>query len=76
MSDIQLIRFRLNLSYDQYLAVYQGFAKTISVVADDGRSIVFPAGKVQSYLTKNGIQGHFEMSLGTNNKFLSLKKLD
>ncbi|WAR46514.1 DUF2835 domain-containing protein [Methylomonas rapida] len=71
----QLIRFRLNLGYDQYLAVYQGVAKNVTVLADDGRRILFPAGKIQRYLTKDGIQGYFEMELTAQNKFVGIRKL-
>ncbi len=71
----QLIRFRLDLSYDQYLAVYQGVAKTIITTADDGRRVLFPAGNIQRYLNKNGIQGYFEMELTAQNKFVGIKKL-
>lgn len=71
----QLIRFRLNLGYDQYLAVYQGVAKNVTVLADDGRRIMFPAGKIQRYLTKDGIQGYFEMELTAQNKFVGIRKL-
>ena len=69
------IRFSLDLSYDQYLRVYQGQAQRISAIADDGRSIVFPAGNIQPYLTCDGIQGHFEMTLAEGNKFAGIKKL-
>lgn len=75
MSDHQFIRFKLNLSYDQYLAVYQGVAKTVTTVADDGRRIAFPAGNIQRYLSKTGIQGYFEMELTAQNKFVGIKKL-
>ncbi|MFK5949255.1 MAG: DUF2835 domain-containing protein [Methylococcales bacterium] len=71
----QLIRFSLHLSYDQYLQVYQGVAKNISVVADDGRRISFPAGNVQSFLTRDGVHGYFEMELTAENKFISVKRL-
>ncbi len=71
----QHIRFSLNLSYDQFLAVYQGQAQRVSVIADDGRRIEFPAGKIQSYLTKNGVQGYFEMTLTEENKFLGIEKI-
>ena len=70
------IRFSLDLSYDQYLAVYQGVAKTVIAKADDGRNIVFPAGNIQRYLNKNGIKGYFEMELTAQNKFIGIKKLD
>ena len=75
MSQHQHIRFTLKLSYDQYLQVYQGTAKNISVVADDGRRIAFPARNIQSFLSKDGINGYFEMILTAENKFVSLKKL-
>lgn len=75
MADNQLIRFKLDLSYDQYLAVYQGIAKTVTVIADDGRRILFPAGNIQRYLSKTGIQGYFEMELTPQNKFVGIKKL-
>jgi len=71
----QKINFSLQLSYDQYLQVYQGIAKNISVIADDGRRIAFPARNIQSFLTKEGIKGYFEMVLTAENKFVSIKKL-
>jgi hypothetical protein len=73
---IQSIRFSLQISYDQYLRVYQGTAKNISVVADDGRRIAFPAGKVQLFLTRDGINGYFEMVLTAENNFVDIKRLD
>ncbi|MGZ5601266.1 MAG: DUF2835 domain-containing protein, partial [Methylobacter sp.] len=75
MTQHQYIRFALNLSYDQYFKVYQGVAKNVSVVADDGRRIAFPAGRIQSFLTKQGINGYFEMEFTPENKFISIKKL-
>ncbi len=75
MTGHHYIRFQLHLSYDQYLAVYQGIAKNINVVADDGRRILFPAGNVQRYLTKDGIHGYFEMELTAQHKFVNIKKL-
>jgi uncharacterized protein YabE (DUF348 family) len=71
----QIIRFSLNLTYDQYLKVYQGSAKNISVIATDGRRIAFPARNVQQFLTRDGIHGGFEMELTSQNKFVSIKKI-
>lgn len=75
MSPQQTIRFSLNISYDQFLVVYQGTAKNISVIADDGRRILFPAKNIQPYLTRKGIQGYFEMKLTTENKFMGINRL-
>ena len=74
-SQHQRIQFFLQLSYDQYLQVYQGAAKNVSVLADDGRRIAFPARNIQSFLTKKGILGYFEMELTAENKFVGIKKL-
>ncbi len=71
----KIIRFSLLLSYEQYLKVYQGSAKNVSVIADDGRRIAFPARNIQAFLTKEGINGYFQMELTSENKFVTLKKI-
>ncbi len=71
----QFIRFRLNISYDRYLSVYQGVSKTVRVKAEDGRIIDFPAGNIQPFLTKDGISGYFEMKLTEQYKFVEIRKL-
>jgi hypothetical protein len=76
MSDLNYIRFKLNISYDQYLAVYQGEAKTITTISDDGRRVEFPAIKVRPFLSRSGVQGHFEMELTSRNRFISLRLLE
>lgn len=75
MANHQRIRFSLNLTADQYLSVYQGVAKKISVLADDGRRLEFPASNIQRYLTRDGIAGHFEMEITSANKFIGIYKL-
>jgi hypothetical protein len=75
MAKHKTIRFALNLSYDQYLLYYQGLVRYVSVIADDGKSVAFPAGKVQPFLTRQGINGYFEMELTKENKFVRIKKL-
>jgi len=75
MRQHQIIRFGLNLSYDQYFRVYQGITKNISIIADDGRRVAFPAGKVQIFLTRESINGYFEMELTAENKFVSIRRL-
>ena len=75
MSQNQLIRFTLNISADQFLNVYRGSARKISALAADGRRIEFPASNIQSYLSRNGIQGQFEMELTPANKFIAIRKM-
>jgi hypothetical protein len=75
MNQHQYIRFSLSLSYEQFTLVYQGIAKSVSVLADDGRRIEFSAGKIQPFLTNQGICGYFELQLTAENNFVSLQKL-
>jgi hypothetical protein len=75
MKNNQYLHFSLNLSYDQFAMVYQGIAKNVSVVADDGRRIEFPAGKLQPFLTRQGISGRFLLELTAENKLVSLQRL-
>ncbi len=71
----QIIRFKLSLSADQYLKVYQGVAKNVTARADDGRRIAFPAQNIKQFLTHDGIYGHFEMELTPKNKFIAIKQI-
>ena len=75
MNQHQHIRFQLLLTYEQFLQVYQGIAKNVTVTADDGRRIAFPARNIQTFLTKDGIRGYFEMELTAENKFVSIKRI-
>jgi hypothetical protein len=70
------IRFALTLSSEQFLQVYQGIAKNVQVITDDGKRVAFPAGRIQPFLTREGISGYFEMELTVDNKFVSIKKLE
>ncbi len=69
------LRFQLNISYDQYLSVYQGKGTVIRTRSEDGRIIEFPAIKVQPFLDHQGVRGVFEMELSDQNKFIGIKKI-
>lgn len=71
----QLLQFSISVSADQFLAVYKGYAKTISVIAHDGRRLEFAAEKLKPFLTHDGINGIFAMQLTAENRFLSIKRL-
>ena len=71
----KVMQFYLRISYDDYLLVYQGHAKSIIATATDGRLVQFPAEVVKPYLTHSGIQGFFEIVFNRCNKFQSIKKL-
>ncbi|MEN8179238.1 MAG: DUF2835 domain-containing protein [Pseudomonadota bacterium] len=69
------IRFSLNLSAERYLSHYQGRAKSVSVVAEDGRRIEFPANALRPFVTKQGVQGRFELLIDDSNRLQGLQRL-
>lgn len=71
----QKVHFSIYLSYDDYLAYYQGAVKRVSVKASDGRRIEFPAGMLQTHLTREGIRGHFELEFDSNHKLVELRRI-
>ena len=71
-----LIRFSLNLSAQRYLRFYQGNAKSVSVLADDGRRLEFPANALRPFVTRQGIQGHFEIQIDEDNRLQQIRRID
>ena len=67
--------FTLNLSAEEYLQYYEGIATAIQVRSHCGKLIQFSADKMREFVLSDGIHGTFEMRLGENNKFLSVKKI-
>jgi len=72
---VKKIRFHIHIEYDDFLRYYQGLADKVRLVADNGQVIMFPANRLQPYLTHDGITGHFEMLFDHNNKFVSMRRL-
>ncbi|MFN2310177.1 MAG: DUF2835 domain-containing protein [Gammaproteobacteria bacterium] len=70
-----VIRFRLDIPADDYLAYYQGVARAVLVRAEDGRRVRFPAGALQPFVTHQGIQGRFEVHFDADHKLVGLERL-
>lgn len=75
MNDARHIRFRLDISADDYLAYYRGSIRDIVVGTEDGRRVKFPAGALQPFVTRTGIRGRFELRFDANNKLIGLHRL-
>ena len=67
--------FTLHLSAEKYLQFYQGSAKYVVVKTDDGRTLRFPANNLQQFVSKDGINGHFEIVFSDENKIVSFRRL-
>ena len=75
MTAAQTLRFRLDISTDEYLAYYQGAARDVLVRAEDGRRVKFPASALQAHITHDGIHGRFELRFDANHKLIGLQRL-
>ncbi len=69
------ICFRLSISTDKYLSYYKGLVNGVSVKAEDGRQIRFPANAVQRFLSHEGIYGRFEIHFDENNKLVGIERI-
>jgi hypothetical protein len=67
--------FSMHLSAEKYLLYYQGTAKDVIVKSEDGRTLKFPANRLQKFVTRDGIAGRFEIIFDNNHKIVSLKRL-
>jgi len=67
--------FSLDMSTEKYLAYYQGSAKFVRVITEDGLSLKFPASELQKFITHDGIQGRFEIVFNKQHKLVSMSRI-
>ena len=71
---MQRVRFFLSISEQQFLSYYRGEARVISVIAEDGRRVEFPADRLRPYIGREGVTGHFELQFTDAGKFVRLER--
>ena len=65
----------LSISADEFIRLYQGTAKVVNTLSEDGRRVQFPASILQRYVTRSGIAGRFMIEFDENNRFSSIHKI-
>lgn len=65
----------ISLPAEEFLRVYQGTANRVLLRSREGKSVSLPAGRLQPFLTHEGIYGSFELSFDAGGKFISLRRL-
>ncbi len=76
MAGRRRIRFRLNIPAQRFLRYYQGTIQWVQVRAFDGTRVRFPASALRRFVTEDGVEGTFEMTIDENDKLVSMRKLD
>lgn len=70
------LRFQLTICAKDYLAYYAGKVRSVSVTADDGRRIEFPAEHLRPFVTYDGVRGYFEIEFDQDLRFKVLRRID
>ncbi len=68
--------FSLHLSEEDLLQYYRGTATRVSITADSGRVIQFPAVNLRTFISPMGIHGRFRIRFDSRNKFMDLTRID
>lgn len=71
----QIVVLSLKISADEYLKVYKGSGKNVFAKDVYGRSVQFPARILQSFVTREGISGVFEISFSAEGKYRDIRRL-
>ena len=71
----QQFYFHLQVDQQQILRYYQGTASKVQVIAECGRRLQFPAMRLRPFLTQNGINGRFQLTVDSENRFIQLQQL-
>lgn len=66
----------LHISAEEYLRHYKGVGKSVIARDHRGRRVQFPANILQRFVSHTGIQGHFVIRFGDDNKFIGIERLN
>jgi len=67
--------FDLAISADEYLRVYQGQTKSVSVRSLDGSRVQFPAAVLRPFLLHDGVHGRFRIEFDAAHKFAGIARI-
>lgn len=69
------INIRISIAAEEYLRLYQGSARDVLAMSEDGRRIRFPARILQPYLLHDGVHGRFRIHFDGEHKFQSIEQI-
>ncbi len=69
------LRFFLDIPAHEYQVYYMGGARDVVAVCHDGRTIRFPANRLRSVVSHDGVYGEFEIEFDQQNRFVALRRI-
>ncbi len=71
----QSFEFSPDLSAEKTLSIYEGRARHILVVTNEGLKLQFPASSFRPYVSEIGIQGQFRVKTDSRHRLQKLEKI-
>lgn len=68
--------FRLTLSSEEILLMYQGHARRLVVRTEQGLTIELGLEKIRSFVTTTGVYGYFRLKTQDDHRFISLERIN
>lgn len=72
---MRIFEFSMALPTQKTRAIYAGRARFILVETDQGLKLQLPAANFLDYVSAEGIQGRFSVSIDDDNKILALRRV-
>ena len=69
------ITVRLSISADEFVRLYEGSAREVYAIGEDGRSIRFPARILQPFVLHEGIHGRFRIHFDSHHRFQFIERI-
>jgi hypothetical protein len=69
------VEIALDISPEQFLAWYEGTARSVLARCHSGKTVQFPASVLQRFVSTDGIRGAFLLTYDENYRFVSITKL-
>jgi hypothetical protein len=70
------LRILLNISPEEFVEWYRGTAQVVIAQSEEGLTVQFPASILQRFVTKEGVQGRFELTYDEANRFVSIDRVN
>jgi hypothetical protein len=76
MPDMPAMHISLDIGPDQFVEWYRGRVRSVVVKSLEGPVVEFPAKVLQRFVSPTGIQGTFLLSFDSQNRFLSIERVE
>jgi hypothetical protein len=74
--NVKQYTFRLALSSEEIMLMYQGHARRLVVRTEQGLTLELGLEKIRAFVAINGVYGYFLLKTQDDHRFLSLERIN